>query len=59
MKIFWLLSNSHITDRVCKSPQLVPILGQMALIHALTPYLFNDSIQILHITAQSRKMYWQ
>jgi len=34
MKIFWLLSNPHITDRICKNPPLVPILGQMDLIHA-------------------------
>lgn len=59
MKIFWLISNPHFTDRVCKNTPLVPLLGQVDLIHALASCLFNDIIQTLHINAQNRKMDWQ
>ena len=59
MKIFWLLSSPNITDRVCKNPPLVPILGQMDLIHTFASCLFNDNIQIIHINAQKRKTDWQ
>jgi uncharacterized protein YacL len=57
MKIFFLLSNPHVTYRVCKSLSLVPILGQVNVIYTLTSFPFNDNIQILHINAQNRKMY--
>ena len=57
MKIFCRLSNPHLTYRVCKGPPLVPILGQMDLIHALTSCLFKDNIQISHINGKNRKMY--